>query len=151
MKPVWDERPKILVVAPECRTTRAMIERLRRYGFAVDHASTAAQAFARVDYGAYAVVLGHGSVSRGWREFLREFAGFVRRRRPGAALIEVSGCKGSEDVCEPAPFRVRVLRCSGVDIRLARQVADLVVQAADDLDDGSSWSADNGGHWLGGE
>ncbi|MCX8072326.1 MAG: hypothetical protein N3C12_07740 [Candidatus Binatia bacterium] len=131
MKDIWDERTRILVIAPRCSATQAIVRRLRSEGFVVDVAPTPQQAFARVDLVRYDIVVGHQRIDRSRREMLAELARFVRRRRPQAGLIEISGCTSGpgDECCEAAPFRARSLACRGANSLLVQSVLELIQRA----------------------
>lgn len=131
MKQNWDVRKRVLLVAPRCRVAQALASILRRQGLVVDQAGGAEEAFARVDWTEYDVVIVHSRLDSMQQGSVVEFASFTRKHRPEALLIEISGCKhsASRDVAELVPVRLRTLRREGASASLEEAVTQAIREA----------------------
>lgn len=143
----WDERKRVLLVAPPCPVTRAAALGLRGEGFAVDEAQSAEQAFARVDWAEYDVVIAHLHIGAGGQGKLAEFVNFARKHRPDAVLIEISGCSGEgpSDRSEPSPIQVQIEHFGGSAEAVVQSVCRVIADAIASIENDSSAVSGSGG------
>ncbi|GBD25360.1 hypothetical protein HRbin30_00678 [bacterium HR30] len=147
MPSFWDERKRVLLVAPPCPVTRAIALRLRVEGFAVDEAFAPEQAFARVDWVDYHAVIAHLRIDAGGQGRLTEFVNFTRKHRPNAVLIKISGCRGQGpgDRSEPSPIRVQIEHFGGSAAAVAQSVCRVIADAIASIENDSSAVSGSGG------
>ncbi len=127
----WDQRKRVLLVAPRATVTAAIAPRLRREGLVVDEAHSVEQAFARVDWREYDVIIAYTAAEHGKLGGLTEFAQFTRKCRPHAVFIELSVCKESKPGRggTPGSLRIRAFGDGAPEASTAQRVCQTIADA----------------------